>query len=56
MDKIMYGVKVYTSEEGFICLEQEDFGHDNSIILLHPDQIDLIFKWMQEARQTLKDS
>jgi len=53
MEKKLFDIKVYTSDENYICIEQEDFGHDNAVILLHPDQIELLFKWLKEAQQEI---
>jgi len=53
MEKKLFDIKVYNSDENYICIEQEDFGHDNAVILLHPDQIELLFKWLKEAQQEI---
>ena len=53
MEKNLFDIKVYTSDKGYICIEQEDFGNDASVIILHPEQIDLLYKWLKEAKADL---
>jgi hypothetical protein len=53
MEKKMYDVKIYTSDKGYVCIEQEDIGSDNSIIILAPDQIDILCQWLKKAKESL---
>ena len=54
VEREMQQLKVYVSENGYICLQQECFGTDDSIISVHPDQVDLLLKWLKEAKDELQ--
>lgn len=55
MNKEMLPVKVEKTEEGCICISQ-DFGayEEEHSILLHPEQIDLLVKWINEVKEELQ--
>jgi hypothetical protein len=55
-DHEMQQVRVYTSETGNICIQQSDFGSDDAIICIHPDQADLLIKWIKEAKDELQNT
>ncbi len=55
MEKSAYDFKV-SCEDNFIHITQIDLGHDDSSIIIHPEQVDLLTKWLNEAKeQLLKD-
>jgi|GEM_PF-4931467 hypothetical protein len=56
MEKRMTQVKVYISDDNYICIEQDNFGNDDSIIAIHPEQVELLVKWLNEAKSNIKDS
>jgi len=54
-EKEMWQVKVYAGQEGHICISQPDFGSDDHIIFIHPEQTDLLIKWLQETKAELEN-
>jgi hypothetical protein len=47
-------VKVYRTDEGYICLEQEeDDLPNNSVIYLLPSDIPMITKWLEKLTKEL---
>lgn len=48
MKKEMQNLIVYTNNLGFVCVEQENMYQDPSIIIIHPDQIELLIKWLKD--------
>jgi len=53
MEKHMLEVKVYTAEDGCICIEQEIPHTDTYPISLNPEQVDIVIKWLQEAKNEI---
>ena len=43
------GVEVYPTDAGFVCLKQATMG-DESIILVHPDDVDRLIGYLKETR------
>lgn len=54
--KQMEQVEIYTSKEGYIVLSQPNFGDDDSKIIIHPDQVGILIKWLQDLKRELKKS
>lgn len=51
MKKSVYQLSLSTDDDGTILLEQQDnSGNDPSVIAIHPDQIEMLIGWLQEAR------
>ena len=51
MELRMEQVKVSVSPERMIVIEQDDHGSEfNSIVVLHPDQVETVCEWMRKAR------
>jgi hypothetical protein len=46
MDYESYHVEVYTTDGNRVCIRQELGGHEDKIIL-HPQQIPMIIKWLK---------
>ena len=56
MKKHMEEVSVQTSEEGKILIVQANaVGDHDDTISLEPDQVDVIVKWLQEAKTELEN-
>lgn len=55
MEKKMLPVEVKKTEQGYICISQ-DLGafEEEPYILLHPEQIDLLVKWINEVKEELQ--
>lgn len=55
MDKEMLPIKVKKTDSGFICISQ-DFGayEEEHNVLLHPEQVDLLVKWINEVKEELQ--
>lgn len=56
MKKHMEEVSVQTNEEGKILIVQANaVGDHDDTIILEPDQVDEIVKWLQEAKAELEN-
>ncbi len=55
MERKMWPIEIETTDQGFICISQ-DAGpmEDDPYILLHPDQVDLLIQWLNDAREELQ--
>ena len=56
MEREMVPVKVYISDKGFVCIEQDLGLTDPDIVVLHPSQVDTVIQWLREALNELKDT
>ncbi len=58
MDKRMEPLSVSTTNEGRIEIIQEtsELDFEASIISLSPDQVDILIKWLTEAREELQQT
>jgi len=46
-----------TSEDGDILIQRSvSLGHEKEMIVIHPDQVDLLIRWLQEERASLQQS
>ncbi len=45
-----YGITVFNNDTGQIVLTQSRFGEGDVVILLAPDQIDILCAWLQQAK------
>ena len=52
MEKTMMEISVKTTEEGRIIIEQSRYESD--VILLAPEQIDILIKWLQDAKNEIQ--
>jgi hypothetical protein len=43
-----YGVDVYTSDVGNICIAQEQAGEGELVVILHPDEAKTLIKMLEE--------
>ncbi len=51
MEKKMEAVTVYVSDDNNVCIKDDyDYGDEEHIIVLNPDQIDTIIQWLKEAK------
>lgn len=51
MERMMWDLAVKVESSGYICITQkEDCMANDSRILLHPDQVDLLIKWLNDAK------
>ena len=48
----MYDVSV-TSQDGVIYIEQPSGEDQNESVMLHPEQIDLLVRWLREAKNEI---
>ena len=56
MRKRMEAVEVFVDESGRIVIRGEDIANDELVISdvrISPEQVDLIVRWLHEARDTL---
>jgi hypothetical protein len=52
MKKTMYDVSV-TSQDDVIYIEQPSIDDQNESVMLHPEQIDLVVRWLKEAKNEI---
>jgi hypothetical protein len=45
---------VATTNDGHILIEQSGYGEDGAGILIDPDQLPLLIKWLQEADEEIR--
>ena len=53
MHRTMHPVEV-SVENGLIYITQESHGTYDQVVCLHPDQVDILIRWLQEARNELE--
>lgn len=49
MKKTMFGLEVLCDDENNILIVQDFAGNSESVVL-HPNQIDVLVQWLQEAK------
>ena len=56
MENKMWPIEVTKTEQGYIRISQDvgSFDEEESI-MLHPDQIDLLVKWLNKAKDELQN-
>ena len=55
MQKRMEPLSVATTGNGQILIEQTSYGEDDARILIDPDQLPLLIKWLQEADEEIRE-
>lgn len=53
MKKRMYWLEVYETEGGDIAISQMAEYDEPQVVLLHPEQVDLLIGWLKEAHAEL---
>ncbi len=55
MENKMFDISVYSGkEDGCIYIEQSGGGfEDSNLIKIHPDQVDILIKWLEKERTKL---
>lgn len=57
MDKMMWDLGVRVEDDGYICIYQKDTCmNDDARVIFHPDQVDLLTKWLNEAKEELQNT
>lgn len=55
MNKDMFDLNVSTTDDGKICISQSTrLMEEDDRILFHPEQSDLLIKWILEAKEELE--
>ena len=57
MERKMESISVDTTEEGLIQIVQEhtsNLGGEDHVIIIFPEQVDTVCRWLKEARDSLK--
>ena len=57
MERKMESILVNTTEEGLIQVVQEHIsglGGSEDIIIIYPEQVDTVCRWLKEARDSLR--
>lgn len=55
MERRTWPFEVKATEEGYICISQDAGSFDDDdVILLHPEQVDLLIKWLNDVREHLQ--
>lgn len=55
-EKEMQQLSVYVSDGGNICVAQKNGLEEDSVIAFHPDQAEILIRWIQEAAEEIKKS
>jgi hypothetical protein len=50
VEREMTPVKVYVGAQGHVVICQPSYPDDDITIALHPHQVDLVMRWLQEAK------
>ncbi|WKZ15459.1 MAG: hypothetical protein QY317_16310 [Candidatus Jettenia caeni] len=53
-EKEMMQVKVYSTEDGNIAILQGIHNHDAHVVIIHPEQADLLVKWINDVKKELQ--
>jgi hypothetical protein len=53
--KRMEAIEVYVSENGHICIKNDDYGGGDMIVTFSVDQADKIIEWIKEAKGEILD-
>lgn len=54
MEKKLFDLSVSTTElDGYIIIMQTNASDNDDKIAIHPDQVDLLVKWLAEARDAI---
>jgi len=57
MERAMDALEVYCSEGGMVVIKQDSAAiQETSYVFIHPDQIETLIHWLQEARAELIDT
>ena len=43
-------VEVYAGDKGHVCVKQNGYPEDDSIIIVHPDDVTKLIQFLQEAQ------
>ncbi len=55
MEHKTWQFEVKPTEDGYICISQQAGGFEaDEEIILHPEQVDLLVKWLYEVREKLQ--
>ncbi len=55
-DKRVEQMRVRISDGGDILIIQQDPGNEDSIILVPPEQVDLLISWLKDAHESLNEN
>ena len=55
-EKEMQQIKVYCTEAGLIAMSQPFPGEDDAIIIISPEQVDTLVKWLKEAKTEIEQN
>ena len=55
-EKKVEQMRVSTNEEGEILIVQDDPHNEDSVIILQPEQVDMLIGWLKEARESLNQN
>jgi len=56
MARKMESIKIETTKNGMISISQDDLYSDTDIIIIiSPDQVDILCQWLKEERDKLKE-
>jgi hypothetical protein len=46
----MEAVEVYVGEAGHVCIKGEDYGNGGDVVLIAPEQVDVLIEWLKEVK------
>jgi hypothetical protein len=44
-------IEIYAGEHGHVVLKQDSYHGEESVVLVHPDDVELVIRHMQAARE-----
>jgi hypothetical protein len=50
MRKVMQQIEVSVNDDGEICIVQPGYGNDDAVVMISPDQVDVLTQWLKEAK------
>jgi hypothetical protein len=53
--KRMESIEIYISNEGDICLKNDDYGDGPQVVSFSPEQADTVIAWIKEAKEAAKN-
>jgi len=56
MEKEMFEIRISTTDKGGILITQPYPADDDSVILIMPDQVDIVVKWLEEAKAEIESN
>lgn len=53
MAKRMEAITVEADQNGMIRISQDDYGNGESLVIISPDQVDILCQWLKEEQENI---